>query len=329
VPISFTLGSGAPDEAVELQDLGWQPDPTPPARSSVEAVRTTAWLVARVWSTPAKLKAQRVVPGTIRTIFTADGSANLSVGGKRFDLNAGQFVMLSETEDLTIENNGLWARFEWILRSTMLRDSPRDCGTAITLPDGYQHLIGAITNTLVTAPQIGRGQGAGLLLETLTGTLAAAVATAAGLPTSMTRHQADQYYQAVQVIDARHRDPAFNVQSLCQALAVSMSTLHAVFQAAGTTPRRALEARRVRTAMTEISSRLSVRRGSLDALAKASGFSSAKQMRAAISRHDPDRLVESTPWGVGSARASNQVTSRNAPSRVAAPVASAKRDRSH
>lgn len=294
MPLSFDIGGGAPDPQIDLAHLGWHADP-PPTRSSVEVARSTGWTVARIWSTSCKLKSQPLPWRTTRTIATVDGAAEVTVNGKTFNLTAGQIIVLGNGDEVTVEHEALWARFEWILRSSMSGMRIDAWRTPVAVPDGYQHLLGAITNTLVMAPAIGRTRGAALLLEMLSGTVTSLVASASDLPLTMTPHQIELYDRAIDIIDDQYSDPSFDVQALSKLVPLSVSTLHAVFQAAGTTPRRAMEERRVRAALIDLSKFPVPEKGAFERVALSSGFTSAKQLRSALARIRQAHDAETEP----------------------------------
>lgn len=266
-----------------MEELGWTSTLQGVSGSSVEAVFSDGWAVARVWSVVGVLRGTRLPAHMARAIFTVDGDASITVNGTPFSLHPGEAIVVQGTDHVTAENQKTWARFEWQFHSPDARTS---APVPFAMPDEYQHLVGAITNSLVANPTVGRAHGAPLLLEALSGSLAAAQASAEGRPITMSTHRFEQYRQATRLIDEHHADQGFSVQNLCNLMAVSTSTLHALFNAAGSTPRQGIEQRRLRSALSQLRRIHAPGRGVYESVAEKSGFTSAKQLRLAIARQD-------------------------------------------
>ncbi|WP_424937417.1 MULTISPECIES: hypothetical protein [Bacteria] len=163
----------------------------------------------------------------------------------------------------------------------------------------WQTLLASMANAVVVAPEMAEGRGAASLLEGFCGAIGAVMLDALKMPASMTRTQASLYGEALQVIDLQHRDPDFNVDALSQRMMMSRSNLYAVFTAAGGTPRRAIEQRRVLTARTV----LTAGRPQSEAAA-VSGFATTRKMQRALARAE-DRKADSPSARARRSRGSN------------------------
>ncbi|MDR6867174.1 AraC-like DNA-binding protein [Microbacterium resistens] len=276
-----------PSALPSLTALGWAVRGRPPSGASVELAETRTWTAARLWSTACTLGSLPLPAGTHRVLLTIDGEGTLRTRGSSFSLKARQLVFLDGEEPTVTENVGLWARYEWHLRSPLLRSPPFADHLAIPLEidDGHQQLLAAATNVTAVAPGLADGPGAPFLLDMLTAMLSAAVTDSVGVPTTLSPAQAAHFREALLLIDQHHRDSSFSVQTLLRRMSLSKSTLHSVFAAAESTPRQQLEARRASSALSELNTNPARGKQTLGEIARRSGFASIRQMQDALSRN--------------------------------------------
>ena len=266
--------------------LGWRPRDLAPARSSIDYAQTATWTVARLWSTAGTLETSGGDRGSSRVILSVDGSASILYAGAKITLEPRQMIILDDALPVVTENDALWARCEWLLRSPTLqhqRLSPY-FHRPIDIPQEYRHLFTGVTNSISTSPDIASGLGSSALLETLASTVTAAIMDAVGAPVALTPAASSLFHDAMRRIDAQFHDVSFSVSHLAEQMSISTTHLHRVFAAAGTTPRQELEIWRVVAARTILGAAPTRGKVALDDLARRAGFSSSKHMQVALRR---------------------------------------------
>ncbi|WP_424936758.1 MULTISPECIES: helix-turn-helix domain-containing protein [Bacteria] len=270
-----------------LSALGWSArrggDP-----SSVELATAATWTVARVWSAPGMLVAHPAGEQIHRVILGVDGAVALVVDGVELTLAPREIVVLPGASTITAESGALWARCEWLLNSVAL-EHPRLAGhlnTPHRLTAEHYALMTTMTNVISTAPAFGTSAGSRTLLGALAATAATAIVDATGKRIDLSPAQAELVERATDIIEANHRDPDFTVRALFRGMAISETHLHHLFSLLGTTPRQAIEARRVATARSLLA--LTPRRGpgALGDIAVRAGFRTVRTMQAAIARQE-------------------------------------------
>ncbi|ALJ21915.1 helix-turn-helix domain-containing protein [Microbacterium sp. No. 7] len=293
MPVSAPRRATAALATPSLATLGWRPGVGGPARESVELVQAQRWTVARLWSTRGDLIGRPLPAGTYRAIVTVEGDATLQSRGRQHALGPRQVILLDGPDLVRTENRDLWARLEWRLRPPVpLRPLLAGClAMPVTLSEHYFRLLTAITNVTATSHPF----GADMFLEALSATLAAALSDALGIPHGLSPTRTVQYVDALRLIDEHHRDRTFSVETLRHRMSVSESTLHLVFQAAGTTPRQALESRRVATALAELDAAPDGERPDLADVARRSGFTSVRRLQSALRRQSHVAAARG-PW---------------------------------
>lgn len=205
-------------------------------------------------------------------------------GNGPFILDEHQFAVLESSSPITASSTGPSARVEGRLLSRRLgaeefrfaRERPFD------VPEPFWQLAVATLNTLIAAPPDTVGGGSARIrnvLEELILTLLAEVH--ANELTAASSQAAQLQREATRLIGLHSGDPVFSVQLLASQLAVSQTHLHRIFAELGTTPRKAIERARVRAAREALE-----QAGAAPAavIADRSGFTSVRQMRAALQR---------------------------------------------
>jgi len=223
-----------------------------------------------------------------RVVLAVDGAVALTVDGVEIALSPREIVVLPGTSMITAESAALWARCEWLLDSAAL-EHPRlaaHLNTPHRLTAEHYALMTTMTNVISTAPAFGTSAGSRTLLDALAATAATAIVDATGKRIDLSPSQAKLVERATDIIDASHRDPDFTVRALFQRMAISETHLHHLFALLGTTPRQAIEARRVATARSLLA--LTPRRGSgtLGEVAARAGFRTVRTMQAALARQE-------------------------------------------
>jgi AraC-like DNA-binding protein len=95
-------------------------------------------------------------------------------------------------------------------------------------------------------------------------------------------------HRAMNILLDHYSDPAFGVAELAAKAAVSERQLYRLFQRAGTSPAEAIRSHRARVAREAIDRALRNTVRARAAIARATGFTSAKAMQQAIAALDPD-----------------------------------------
>ena len=260
--------------------LKWSLDAAP-SHSSVDIAHAKGWVVSRIRSTAGVLRSKKLPEQTVRAIFSVEGGANVTTGGRSYDLRPRQGVLLRGADLVVVRNQDLWSRFDWIVAGQAGID---ELAQPFSLSEGYLQLIGAVTETLAKHRDIASTRGASIMVDSLSSIVAAARISAEGLPVSMSAYRREQYRKAMDLVNQHHVDPHFNVAELSEKMAVSVSTLHAIFTAAEATPRQVIEARRVRTAIRNMRMSPKPDKPTVETIAESSGFTSPKKMRSALGR---------------------------------------------
>lgn len=245
------------------------------------------WTVSRLWNTGGALDALPLPVGTVRVIVGVDGTADVRLGEESVVLAPQQLILLDGKTPVTTENQVLWARCEWHLRSPALLQErfATHFSRPLAMRPGSYALFAAITNTISTTPDMGWSPGADLLIDALSGTVRAAVLDSVGGSLSLSVSQEKLFRDATAVIEARYVDRSFDVTALAETLHVSTRYLRTVFGIIGTTPRAAIETRRVEAAAVLLRAGHKRNRTSLEAVAHGSGFSSVARLQAALRRN--------------------------------------------
>jgi len=191
-----------------------------------------------------------------------------------------------------MRSDGLWAWCEWHLRAPALtqRRVRQQYRHALGLAEHDYALMTAMTNIVSTRSGFEAAGGGSLLLEALAGVALASFTDAADEHPALSATQAEILRRARATIDRRYPDPSFDVSALASDLHISATYLRRIFAAIGTTPREAIEERRIRATESFLS--LSARgRGALTDAARAAGFSSTERLQAALGRQRHRRPV--------------------------------------
>ncbi|WP_054681990.1 helix-turn-helix domain-containing protein [Microbacterium sp. No. 7] len=275
--------------AARLAAFGWRTGRRGAApTSSVEVVASGTWAVARLWSSPCVLTSSPLPPRSIRVVVGVQGEAEVVAGGVGSALRAGQMMVSAGDTPLSTDSSGLWARCEWRLpwRAAQHERFAPHFDRPLPLPVANHALLTSTTNALCGHPALGRSPSAGMLADVLSLIVQSAIVDATGEAMAFTTGQQALFRRAMSVIESRYADSAFDATALAAALHVSSRYLRTVFAVAHTTPRMAIEARRVRAAWTLLGSDDASHGGALTAVARDAGFSTVARMQAALRRSD-------------------------------------------
>ncbi|MDR6868854.1 AraC-like DNA-binding protein [Microbacterium resistens] len=291
-----------------LSSLGWRTREHAPQRSSVELTTDGSWVVARAWSTTGSLDAEPLGQGATRIIVGVDGAARVHLGEEAVDVRPGEMVVLDGATPARVENDGIWARCEWHLRSPALRQQKfrAHFARAIALLPGDYALVTAITNVISTREDLGEPGGASTLHNALTDIALTGMLNWAGERTTLSPTQAMILQEANAAIESRHADSAFDVRSLAEALHISDRHLRHVYALIGTTPRTAIETRRLAAADAVLGVTPNRGRDTYEAAAQSSGFRSARHLQQALNRRRDQAQAQATAAAVIGKRAGAQ-----------------------
>ena len=271
-----------------LSSLGWTPVGHAPYRSSVELVTDGSWLVSRVWSTDGVLDGQGLGPETVRAIVGVDGIGQAHVEGADLELRPRDLLLLRGDTRVHTENAGVWARCEWHLRSPALqhRKFHPHFARPVRLREDDYTLLTAMTNVISTREGFGSSTGASTLHGALSQVVLAGMLSAADETAALSPSQATILREAKAEIEARYADSDFDVASLAASLHISERYLRRVHALTGTTPRLAIEARRLDDADAVLAAAPTRSRSTFEMAALRSGFRSVRHLQEARQRRN-------------------------------------------
>ncbi|MDR6867891.1 AraC-like DNA-binding protein [Microbacterium resistens] len=281
--------SASPATQLSLSSLGWHAPESrsAPGRSSAELTSSAAWTVSRAWSTAGALDARPLDNGVSRIVVGVDGAASVRLDHHdALRLEPRQLLLVDGRTPVSTESNDVWARYEWHLRSPALRQNRFAAAFSrpLTLKGGGYALIATMTNVISTHGDLGTSGGAGALLDALSGVVMSAVLDATSDTTALSPTQARLIQEAYAIVETRFPDSSFDVTALAEALHVSARYLRRLFAIAGTSPRAAIEERRVRAAEALLTVTPARSKDTLGNIARTAGFSSVPRLQAALRR---------------------------------------------
>lgn len=270
----------------EFRKFGYDLGGTDSRRTVVETFHSAGSRMGRAW-TPAGNRVYRAVPAdnTFRLVFAIDGAISITTSGVDIRVDPGEMILLDAEADTIGASTDASARYEWQFTPTVLA-TPRFRGRLdepIRPEPAQWKMLAQVTN--ITLSELSHGNGSfdahvRLGIEHL--------CAAALSPSSRVRaagiHAQALFSHAMDAIETRFRDPAYSVPRLAADVGVSVSTLHRVFAAMGTTPRKQIEQRRVREVQAALAGQREVSRGEVTWLAESSGFTSRQQLRDTLRR---------------------------------------------
>ena len=267
-------------------DLGWIQEGSPPAKFVIDLRTANDWKLARVWSTPANLRAARLRPNTTRVVLSVDGEATFVIDSEEVALSPGHLLILDGGCSTRVNHSAAWTRFEWHLRSHLLGlpRLRRLQSEAIRITKEDYRILTTMANALIATGSDGKISGDAFRLAAITCLIAAAASSASAGHISLSPGRAYLMLRAEKVIEDRFLEVNFDVEALVRDLSVSKALLFRTFSGAGTTPRRAIEDRRASYAVSLIESIPGKGPSTQQEVAGACGFSSVRQMRTAIAR---------------------------------------------
>jgi len=202
-------------------------------------------------------------------------------------------VLLAGDEAVRTESTAMWARYEWRLTAPALQQ-PRFAvhfGHPLRLSPEHYALLTTMSNVVSTRMGFGVSSGSGMLQEALASAALAAVLDATDETEDLSPSLSRILQEARDVIEKRYADDSFDVAALAATLHLSMRHLRRPFAAVGTTPAQAIEERRLAAADAVLDRTPARGRDTLEQVAKAAGFSSARHLRDALARRRRRRRV--------------------------------------
>lgn len=273
-------------EQQTLGALGWAARESVSQRASVELTASRNWKVGRLWTANLTLEATSLPRGWVRVLLGVDGHGLLHLGEDRIELAPQQMVLLDGRTAISTMNSAIWARCEWQINTPALQQDRlvEQFKKPLTLDKAHHTLLTAMTNVVSTRNSLGGSWGSGVFGDALAGTVTAAVLEASGTTTALSPTQARIVRTAIETIEERYRDSTFSVSDIATATSISVAHLHRLFAATGTTPRQALEERRLSAADTILAATPARDKGALEHAAEQAGFGSARRLRDATRR---------------------------------------------
>lgn len=263
-----------------VRSTGWVVS-KPLPRIAMDSRGGRGWRATRLWSSAGTFTGVPLRRGMVRAVVGVDGEGTIRTPAGSAVMHAHTIVALPGDWPIETTQTTPWARLVWEVDYPALQLAGFAAAFArvLSVKEPLWDLVAAITNVLAPSGDQPRSDEDPFLADALGSTLAAALASAAA---PMIASRPSLYAEAVRIVDAHHRDPALNVTSLAQRLSISAPHLHRLFAYEGTSPREAIEERRVATvhALRQRSD------GELSEseLAARAGFTSVRRMRDAIHR---------------------------------------------
>lgn len=270
-----------------LQELGWDVPAERLMTDAVVSVRGIGWGIGRANLPGGRFQTARQPRRVFRIFLLVEGEIVCIVNNRQIPVRAGESISIRSDQKLVVLSKRPWLRYEWLLRSNWPAEERI---LAVPWSPAYQKLFVSVSDSLLEHPEISEDQGSAAIWDVMASIMSSMRATLRGIPVSLTPYREAQYQKAVGTIEELYGDPTFSVEILAQSTGASLSALHAVFKAAGTTPRRAIEERRVRAAFAHLSVLRNRSYETLQKVATEVGFRSVKQLKSAMNRQmGPDR----------------------------------------
>jgi AraC-like DNA-binding protein len=270
-----------------LRRLGWIPRRPLPHGAVVDAITSPRLSLSRAWMPSGEFDVLPR-PGRLRVLFSADGIGRLSVGGVDHRLPPGSALVTRASNTQYAAAVSPWARFEWQFRPSVLRASEfaSIMDTVLVLPEPYWRALTGAANTVLNVDV--EPSGAAFEHFEIASEHLIASAVSALLPSldQQDRSPAAVFANGTRLIERHFRDRSFSVESLAEALGVSVSHLHRAFSTAGTTPRQQIERWRAFEAQRLLDGLHSPSGADLDRVAQSAGFSSRIHMQRTFRRID-------------------------------------------
>lgn len=276
--MAMTMGISA---AERCDDFGWHPrgriDPTLVA----ETAKHPRFGLGHAWSRSAGY-ALTTAPERIYLVLTMEGGFDFAVDGREVLTEPGSLILLDGEVPTTARTLTNTARYVWYLEPTFLHPGNYRFAYGEPIATGGSSVaaLTAMTNSLLRAPLPGTADAQRHVALAFENLLAGVLHEARPSRQAGPAHRDGVFMAALGAIEENFRDPAFTVARLATEISVSVRTLHNVFSAMGTTPRRELERRRV-TEAGHLGGQSAL---PATELATLSGFTSPRQLARARAR---------------------------------------------
>lgn len=269
------------DAAAEnCDDFGWQPAGEIDPNLVAETVQSSQYGYGRAWSQTSGYSLRPDVR-LLYLVHTVEGGFDFTVDGITVRSEAGEVVVFDSAAPVTAQTLTDTARYVWFVPAVRLSagQGVLPAHEPLTLATGPLQGLISMTNSLLNngAPTSRAAHDhIGLAMENM---LVAALHEDISFTDEDAMNRDGLFTAAVTVIRSRFRDPGFGVPELARELSASVSHVHRIFAAMGTTPRRELERHR----LEEVEMRQALAPSQRE-IVEASGFSSVRQYRLALAR---------------------------------------------
>ncbi len=168
-------------------------------------------------------------------VYCQDTPIRARIGPKRFDLMAGEFVLLDNTQAYEMRMDSANTSIDLIMPEAWLErwlpDPVQYAGTPYTASSGWGAPLGSLLSTL--SREI---ENAALPRTVIADQLGALLALAVGCkPRVASRHKTKLADRLLNAICERHSDPELDADAVAREAGISKRYLHAVLAEAGTT----------------------------------------------------------------------------------------------
>lgn len=263
---------------------GWQVTAGAELRIFGDLLMTDGFRLSRLWHTPLyALMRSDAAPQRYSAIFVIEGNGSLRVGKEEVYFGPSS-LLIHDDGPSTLECAGPVAsirishRWAPALPQGMRRE---EVPLAIQADESCAAVLSATVNTLFKGKPSAARIGDAALLALLNSLVAAILDRGVARKAGPAIEEPDSLFQqAVAVIGEHFADPAFRVSALGPHLGVSPGHLYRIFAGRGTSPAQVLRERRV--AYAEANLPLLPTPAEIAAVARASGYLSARALRRAL-----------------------------------------------
>lgn len=168
-------------------------------------------------------------------VYCQDTPIRSRVGGRRFELHAGEFVLIDNTQSYEMRMDSANTSIDLIMPETWLErwlpDPAQYVGTPYAAAAEWGAPFGSLLTTLTRDIE-----SAALPRSIIADQLGALLALAVGSkPRPTSRHKIKLAHRLLALIEDRHADPELDADTIAREAGISKRYLHAVLAAAGTT----------------------------------------------------------------------------------------------
>lgn len=264
------------------------------AKVAADVLRGETISVVRIWHTPLELR--RATSGTRRDgrrsrrmLLMLEGEMALTIDERIEVLGKGHSILLPESTELVLANDSPSARVEIQMDESLVLADQRAMTESVgrvNAPSGMSNVLAGLVTVVFSSGVGPLDQGWTHLARSIAEASTAVATHSLRSDLSLLPSSAEVrlYARALAVIEEKSVRSDFSVESLIEELRTSATRLRDAFAAHGTTPRDQLRTTRARAASRILDENNFTSLVDLERFAAATGFSSARTMRAGVAR---------------------------------------------